>query len=52
MVKKMEKEKNIMKMVKYYLKESLEMDKDGMVKEKYMIIIVIMMDILNLKVNI
>ena len=48
----MEKEQNIMRKVNYYLKENIKMEKDGKVKEKYMIIIVIIMDIWNLKVNI
>ena len=38
MVKKMEKEKNIMKMVKYYLKENIEMEQYGLEKAKNIII--------------
>jgi len=34
MEKEMEKEKNIISMVNYYLKENLIMEKDGKVKEK------------------
>ena len=34
MVIEMEKEKNIMKMENYYLKENIYMVKDGMVKRK------------------
>ena len=38
MEKGMEKGKNIMNMVIWYLKENIEMDKDGMEKEKNIIL--------------
>ena len=40
MEKKMEKEKNIIKM-NYYSKENIKMEKDGMEKENSMMILVV-----------